>query len=92
MSQILSGDEEFYVTDVWYEDRMDPFSKLFFQQAIEEEGNNYTEPWKKKLITDKGDQSQASGYLNIFLVVQGICSSGMPPCDTTVNLITSHWM
>lgn len=90
MSQILSGDEEFYVTDVWYEDRMDPFSKLFFQQAIEEEGNNYTEPWKKKLITDKGDQSQASGYLNIFLVVQGICSSGMPPCDTTVNLITSH--
>lgn len=90
MSQILFGDKEFYVTDVWYEDCIDPFSKLFSQQAMEEEGNNYTEPWKKKLITDKCDQSQASGYLNIFLVVQGVCSSGMPPCDMTVTLITSH--
>lgn len=77
MSQILFGDKEFYVTDVWYEDCIDPFSKLFSQQAMEEEGNNYTEPWKKKLITDKGDQSQASGYLNIFLVVQG---SAAPAC------------
>lgn len=66
------------------------FQSFFSQQAMEEEGNNYTKPWKKKLITDKGDQSQASGYLNIFLVVQGVCSSGMPASDMTVTLITSH--
>lgn len=66
------------------------FQSFFPHQAMEEEGNNYTEPWKKMLITDKGDQSQASGYLNIFLVVQGVCSSGMPPCHITVSLLTSH--